>query len=315
MNPIDASIYLSMGIALEAAAYPKPGNVHRLRDIKDIRFEDFIITSLIFQKFLCRGVRRGRIIEKLKRRIFGDLIYNIVYESINLHGGGNVCLGTAMLLVPISISLGYLYRKQRKPSYDAHEIVKYATFLLRKYSTVMDTILLYRIIRLISPSYIKDTDETGKYPNVYLKNYQRILLYNNIRLWDVLVASSKRDLISYEITNSYSLTIASLEFLTNKLSMGIDWNNAVVDTYIYILSKKRDTIVLREYGRGIMDYIGDIAGEILRHGGSASPKGYKLLVRLDRELSEMNINPGSSADVTATAISLYTLTKKRNIIR
>jgi len=313
MNAGEVSLLLSLGIGLEVSAYPKPGNVHRLYDFHDIRFEDFIITSHVFQKYLTTAVKRGFKIEKKRNKvIYGDVIYQITKCSMEIHGGGNVCLGTSILLVPIAVACGYIIYRNKELK--VNNILKYASELVRKYSTIADAVYLYRAIRRIRPSYIRKSDDTGEFPNVYVKNYCKLLREKKLRFWDVLKASIKRDIISFEVINMYSNSMDAHNFLINRLSSGIDWNNAVVDTYLYILSKGIDTMVIREHGEEKMKYISKNAKEILDLGGSSTNKGYELLTKLDRELREKGINPGSSADITATAISIYTSTHKKQII-
>jgi len=308
------SILLSIGPILEATAYPKPGNVHRLRDFPDTRFEDFMVSGLVFVPFMAKCIRRG-IRGKYGKVVIGDIIYGIVRNSMEIHGGGNTCLGTATLLSPIALSIGYYLGRSKNLRLNISMIVKKASSLVREYSTVLDAIYFYKAIRFIKPSYLSRRDKTGNLPNVFTKDYAKKLMKNNVRLWDILIASSKFDLVCSEVVNAYSITLKAMEFLKEKLRKGIDWNYVVVDTFLYVLSNTMDTLVVRKHGVEAMKYVSMKAHEILSLGGSSNPKGFKLLKELDKELSTKKINPGASADIVATSISLYALTKGEKIIR
>ncbi len=306
------SLMLSIGPALEVVAYPKPGNVHRLRDFHDTRFEDFIITSLVFVPFMARCIKRGYR-GKYGKVLVGDLIYGIVKNSMEIHGGGNTCLGTSTLLVPIALSLGHLLRMSRR--IDIKTLAKVSSNLVKRYSTVLDSIYFYKAIRFIKPSYLSPKDKTNGFPNVFSGRYRKELFTKNIRLWDVLQVSARVDIVSKEVVEGYPITLKATSFLKRRLSEGIDWNYAVIDTYLYVLSTTRDTLVMRKHGKEVMDYISMKAREILEVGGSSTLKGFNLLRKFDEELGSKNINPGASADIVATSISLHALTIGRNIIR
>lgn len=313
MNANDIALLLSIGICLEVSAYPKPGNVHRFRDFKDIKFEDFLIASHVFQKYLSIGVRRGYNLNKVKNVICGDLIYYIVRDSMKISGGGNTCLGTSILITPISIATGFLISRGEEMS-NVQKILSTASKIIRDYSTVKDSIYLYKAIKLVTPSYLKTTDDTNQYPNVYSKNFRRELIQKKATLWRILIESSKRDVISYELINSYPNVYSAYKFLNSKLSRGYNWNSSIIDTYLYILSLGIDSIVKRKFGEEMMKEISEAARNILLVGGSSSVKGYEKVVKLDEYLCEKGINPGSSADIVATTISIYALARRVSLI-
>lgn len=304
-----AHVLLSIGPALEVSAYPKPGNVHRLRDFEDTRFEDFIITSHILAYVLRLGIVRGMRCS-FTRVTVGDLIYRAVKMSKDIHGGGNTCLGTATLLTPISLAIGF-----RRSIEEIKNILTTATNIVREYSSVLDTIYFYKAIRYVKPSYLKRTDDTKGYPNVYSRNYILEIKRSNLRFYKLLSESSRFDIVSKEVVKGYPITQEALEFLESKLREGIDWNYAVIDTYLYLLSKYDDTLVIRKFGFNTMKFIARRAEDILRSGGSSSSEGYKQLIKLDKLLGSKGINPGAIADIVATTISLYSLKTRRSIIR
>ncbi len=303
---------LSSGIGLEVSAYPKPGNVHRLVDHEDTWFEDFIITSNVFTYWLYRGAVRGYY-KRYNRYTIGDLVYHIVKDSMLITGGGNTCLGSSLLLTPLSLSIGELLSERNE--IDINDLVRMACSIVEKYSTVYDTIMFYKAIRKASPSYIKVTDETHYYPNVWSPSYQEEILRGNISLWRILKYSSRTDIVAGEVVNCYKASIDAMKFLSNRLAYHRAWNRAIVETYLYLLSKTRDTVITRKYGLDLAENVMELAKYILDKVIVAGKEWINIVMDFDRKLQSMNFNPGSIADLTASAISLYSLWRKRSILR
>ena len=305
-------VLLSSGIGLEVSAYPKPGNVHRLIDHEDTWFEDFIITSNVFTYWLYRGAVRGYY-KRYNRYTIGDLIYGIVADSMLMTGGGNTCLGSSLLLTPLSLSIGELFSEKKQV--DINDLVRKACSIVEKHSTVHDTIMFYKAIRKASPSYIKETDETHGYPNVWSPSYQEEILRGNISLWRILKYSSRNDIVANEVVNCYKASMDAMKFLSNRLDYHRAWNRAIVETYLYLLSKIKDTVIIRKYGMDWVENVMEFAGYILDKVIVAGKEWMDIVMDFDRKLQSMNCNPGSIADLTASAISLYSLWRKRSILR
>lgn len=305
-------ILLSSGIGLEASAYPKPGNVHRLVDHRDIWFEDFIVTGNVFTYWLYRGATRGYLRQYSKYTV-GDLIYHIVTDSMMITGGGNTCLGSSLLLTPLSLSIGETLSEGR--SININDLAIKASNIIKTYSTVYDTIMFYKAVRKASPSYIRASDETHGYPNVWSSNYKKEILEKNIRLWMVLGYSSKIDIIANEVINHYKVSRDAMIFLNDRMVHHRVWNRAVIETYLYLLSRIKDTVIIRKYGMDIAEKVMEYAGYVLDRVINADREWINIVIDFDKELQEKNLNPGSIADLTALSISLYFLWKKRKILR
>jgi len=306
------AVLLSSGIGLEVSAYPKPGNVHRLVDHGDTWFEDFILTSNVITYWLYRGAIRGYY-KRYNRYTIGDLIYRIVRDSMQITGGGNTCLGSSLLLTPLSLSIGELLRERN--NIDINDLVRKACNIIQKYSTAHDTVMFYKAIRKASPSYLRKTDETHGYPNVWSPSYQEEIIGRNISLWRILQYSSKTDVVAKEIVSSYKESIDAMKFLNNRLANHGIWNRAVVETYLYLLSKIRDTVIARKYGLDLAENVMEFARHILDRVTGANREWINIVMDFDKKLQSMKCNPGSIADITASAISLYSLWKKRSILR
>ncbi|MEM0342145.1 MAG: triphosphoribosyl-dephospho-CoA synthase, partial [Desulfurococcus sp.] len=100
----DFSRALSLALILEASAWPKPGNVHRLRDRPDLRYEAFLATGVMAYSYFRKGIKRG--LKGWRSIVLGDLIYGLVSDSMRKTPSSNTCLGSSTLLIPLSLGLG-----------------------------------------------------------------------------------------------------------------------------------------------------------------------------------------------------------------
>jgi triphosphoribosyl-dephospho-CoA synthase len=317
MQLVNYAVLLSLGFVLEASAYPKPGNVHRLKDFIDTRFEDFLITGVSAVSHLYKGVVRGfRYFKRpMSRNTVGDIIYGIVKSSVDLSGGGNTSLGSALLIVPLSLSIGFL-RGMGKLKPDIYLITNTAKSFIEKHSTVYDSIMLYKAIRYVSPSYIKKHRPVNTvYPDVWSPSYRKEIIEGGYRLWDILAYSSRYDMVAKEVVEGYIKSIELVNHLDNRLKNHRDWNRAIVETYLYLLSNELDTLIIRKCSVDIAKYVMEKAKELYRLCIENWDMCLEDLKTFDYELHKENINPGSTADIVASSISLYALYREKKIIR
>lgn len=313
IDRLTAPLYFSIGLALEASAHPKPGNVHRTADLADMRFEDFIVTSVASVPVFSTAVSRGRRGLGGRKVTIGDLVYRLVSLSTALHGGGNTCLGSALLTMPLAVCLGHLMRRG-VAEVPLHGFLAEASRLVRVYSTVADAVYLYRAVRLVRPSYVRRGDETGGPPDVYDRAYRKKLEEGGFTLWEVLVASAPRDVVAREVIEGYPLTMEVAEELAES-HRSLDWNAAVVNAFLKLLERGIDTQVLREHGRDTLRRVARMAQSALRAGGAATRDGMGEIARMDRWMRGRGVNPGSSADILAAAIGVYALSRVLNVVR
>ncbi|MEM3832996.1 MAG: triphosphoribosyl-dephospho-CoA synthase [Thermoprotei archaeon] len=298
------SIALSSAISLEVAAYPKPGNVHRFHDYKDTKFEDFLITSHVMQPIFIEVFNRSLNNNQIE---VGKAIYLAVKFARKIHGGGNTNLGLATLLIPLAAGVA-----QCLPRLDIREIVFKAQDIVKN-SNVEDAIMFYKAIREASPSYVKKyKPEKTSLPDVFIENFESELKRNNYTLWDVLTESASWDIVSRELINGYPESIFVKKFIEKNLSK-IGWNNSIISAYIHLLSERPDSLIIRKGNKEIAVLIMNEAAEIKKLRKIYGKKGLKMLKELDRKLNELNLNPGSTADIIASGIALYNIQRMLSI--
>lgn len=290
---------LALSIILEASGYPKPGNVHRLSDRKGLRYEAFLATGIFSLKYFERGIRRGYY--GFKRLILGDLVYGLVRDVIEKLKSTNTCLGSSLLLSLMSVSIGKMSREE---VYNV-EALKYTSREIMEYTTVWDAIYYYKAIRKAAPSYIKPTDETGVYINVWDPRYKRQLLSKQHRLLDILKYSSRFDIIAREALSGFKQGFQAERFLRDRLKVHHDFNRAIVETYLYLLSRNRDTVVFLKHGPRIANYVSIKAKKVLENIIKRENDWKNVVQEFDNELVRLVVNPGSVADIVAETIALY----------
>ncbi|MCY0867852.1 MAG: triphosphoribosyl-dephospho-CoA synthase [Desulfurococcus sp.] len=301
-HPESYSRALALSMILEASAWPKPGNVHRFRDNPDLRYEYFLATGIVAYRYFRRGILRG--LKGWRSVVFGDLVYRLVSDVMESIPSSNTCLGSSMLLIPLSIGVGRCISSGKEDvscfTREALEAVK-AT-------SVGDSVYYYKAVRKAAPSYLKPTDDTGSYVNVWDPEYARKLQARGDRLIDVLEYSSRIDVVAKELVEGYKRSLKASEFLRSRFNSHGDWNRAVVETYLHLLSENTDTVVLLKHGVEVAGFVKNTAriimGGVLRSWGEdwVTP-----VAEFDEKLHERGVNPGSIADLTATAIALFML--------
>ena len=136
------------------------------------------------------------------------------------------------------------------------------------------------------------------------------LLENEINLLDFYSQYKKKNLLFQELCNNYKLIFtyglnAFNEAINEKASMV----NAITHTYITLLSLNLDSIIFRKHGRDKAFKVMQQAKNIMENGGFLTSRGRILTYEMDKSLHNKveTINPGVTADLTATVTFISTL--------
>jgi len=301
---------LELALLLEVSAYPKPGNVHRTRDFENTRFEHFLASAAALVPHFRLAALRGRKIAAGSihsgELMIGERIKRAVESCSEWQRGGNTSLGAILLLIPISYAAGMVpSRKALK----AQEIRKNLRIVARRTNKV-DAVNAYHAISHASPAGM------GKVPELDINDKDSLtrIRKQNISLLDIFRISSEYDTISSEWVRGFPVTFEiSLPFLVREIHATGDINTAVVDTYLTILSRVPDTLVARKLGIGRAKEVSLMAKRVLKAGGMKTSRGRKEAGRMDRSLQRIDhrCNPGTTADLTASALSILLLSGYR----
>lgn len=293
---------LSISMVLEPLAYPKPGNTHRYMDLPGLKLEHFMTASIIAHKYYMMLYNRGKNGSR-HHVVLGDAVYGIMREVHGATKGSNPCLGTATLLSPLAIAGGRLESESENKMLGAEALASTASRIIME-TTVYDTIYYYMAIRIASPSYLKPTDNTGDYVNVWDPDYREKIIEKNQTLYKTLQYSSRIDVVADEVINGYRRSLDARKYLEKRYTETSDWNRAVVETYLYLLSKNTDTVIALKHGLEKALEASRRASTVLSNIIDKTD-WLPQVEKLDREFREEKINPGSTADLVAATIAFY----------
>lgn len=296
----------TLAALLEVSAYPKPGNVHRFRDIPGTRYEHFLAGSVAMWPAMRGLAMRGY--DALKNSKgwsglrMGDHILEAVKDTLDWQRGGNVNLGIILLYAPLAASAGSVLREGR---IDVAELKETMTTVTRS-TDPGDAVAVYEAIRLAVPRRVLGRVEDL---DVLEESSLERIKKDGLTLLDIFQRCAHRDSICREWVSDFETTFTvGLPHLRETVESG-DINAAVVDTFLLLLSGKPDSLIVRKSGLEKALEVSDRAGRILAEGGSSSKRGRELLWALDRELHGAGglLNPGTTADLTAASIFILLL--------
>ena len=287
---------------LEVSGYPKPGNVHRTQNFQDTHYEHFLISSVAIIPILRNIASQGkRVMNKeilLNELNLGAAILNAVKSTQLWQSAGNTNLGIILLFVPLACAAGMLIDH---PNPSLLKLRNNLDLIIQN-STPTDTVKLYEAIHIADPGglgKVTEFDINGE--------SSEDLLRKNINLFDVFKISADRDSIAREWITKFQITFElGLPYFSEIFKKTSDINVSVVHTYLKILGAIPDTLIARKYGKPLAKRISTRAKHILNQGGLLSKK--QLLWQFDLELrNKQKINPGTSADLTASTIMVALL--------
>lgn len=296
MNPSYVSKCAQIASVLEVSGHPKPGNVHRTQNFPDMVFEDFLLSGIAIGETMEKAARKGfkykSKTEKWDKIGLGKMILEAVRETDHWVAN-NTNLGIVMLLAPISVVAGM----------SEDETVNWDVFrdkidqLIRS-TTSEDAVNLYQAINIADAGGMGEQDDL----DVANKSSLQKLRDDNVNMFRVLEMSSAWDKLSYELTHKMPVTfeIGYPVFQQVKSEKGI--NEATVQTFLTILSRVPDTLISRKFTDAKAGEVSARAQAILEEGGILTRKGTSIVGKFDQELIKGGLNPGTTADFTASSI-------------
>lgn len=301
---------LQLAIVLEVSA-DKPGNVNLVVDFEGTRAEHFLASSIAAGPSFQEAAARGSEIAEKKRGLseagLGELIRWGIADIDAWQRGGNTLLGTIMLFAPLAVAAG-MTPTDSKYTLDFDVLRKNLDDVI-KASTAQDAVGVYEAIDIAKPSGLNGAPDL----NVKDQNSKTRLIQENVTLLEVFKIASGYDDICSEYVKNFPITFdLAYPYLMNELKHK-DLNTAIVDAFLKVLSEHPDTFISRKVGLEKAQDVSEGAKEILASGGVETPKGKDLLIAFDKKLRTAgnDYNPGTTADMTAMALALCTLSGYR----
>lgn len=297
-----------LSVLLEVSGSPKPGNVHRYADFSDTKFEHFLASGIAIvgemENAALKGIEIGLRQIRTEEAGMGEIIRSAVTQVRQWQRGGNTSLGTIILLTPLSVAAGIAYAKSTRRS-SLLRIRESLSEILRR-NTPEDVLQLYKAIRIASPGGLGKVSRL----DVSDPSSQREILKEGVTLQDVFKISAERDSVSKEWTTSFDVSFnTGLPEFESTYQKTRNLNYATIHTFLRILSRVPDTLIARKRGIVEAERIAARAEEVLQKGGCLTEDGWGELNRFDSELRDTKneLNPGTSADLTAASIMLALL--------
>jgi triphosphoribosyl-dephospho-CoA synthase len=296
----------SLSILLEVSGFPKPGNVHRVRDSGKMRYEHFLCSGVAITPAMTTLALNGALLG-LNRLTVGEVeigkhILKAISDTQRWQHGGNTNLGSVLLLAPLCVAAG---AASSSGMMTVGGIRREAERVMRG-TTPKDAVNVYEAIRVARPGGLRSIPEL----DVNSEASRGDILQKNINLFKVFEISSSWDAISRELVTGMRVTFEiGYPTFIKTLEETQDINTATVHTYLTILSKETDTLIVRKSGESAAQSISKRAKEILEEGGLTSSRGKKMIQSFDDDLAREGgkLNPGTTADLTSSSIMVALL--------
>lgn len=264
-----------LALLFELSSTPKPGNVDRGHDFHDIGFHHFLTSAVssypVFHQAAEGAAGPGALI----------LEGVTAWQSWNL--SSNTHFGSLVLMIPLALAAGRRGELQEELKRVLDQ------------SSTEDALAFYRAFsqagaRVVDVQSYSLTDQ----------KWEQSLQESGKSLLDLMRLSAGHDLVAREWSTYYQRCFALSDRMTD-LIIKKGWNEGVVRSYLEALAEAPDSLVQAKFGI-------KTAQEVSRRAAQAlEDPTLKQALRLDLELLEQDINPGSTADLIAASLFIALL--------
>jgi triphosphoribosyl-dephospho-CoA synthase len=285
-RPVNVGLAAQLACLLEASA-PKPGNVSPGRHFSDLRYEDFLASALAIGEPMARAGEQS----------VGVTIRKSI-EATAQWSPSNTNLGIVLLFAPLARAASLLGSDPLIEKDSRGLTLQAAVQQVLDGTTIDDARDVYAAIRIARPGGLGRADE------------QDIASEPTMRLVDVMRLAAHRDTIASEYATGFEIIFGTaVPALERARRDGLRWDDAIVETFLTVLSQVIDTHIARRNGNELADEVTARAQRVLADGGVRSDAGRRAIDNMDRALrDERNSgNPGTTADLTAAAIFVLLL--------
>jgi triphosphoribosyl-dephospho-CoA synthase len=265
---------------LEVSA-PKPGNVSPGQHFHDTRYEDFLASAVAI----------GPALAAAGDRTLGGTVLAAV-DATARWTRSNTNLGIILLLAPLA-------RAALRGGGSLRDGIREVL----AGTTVADAAEVYAAIRRARPGGLgaAAAEDVAASPTVTLR--------------EAMALAAERDSVAREYTTGFDITFGiGTPALRAARSAGLDWSDAVVETYLRLLAAVPDTHIARKLGPAVAEAVSRRAREVEQAGGVRTEDGRRALAAFDGELRgpTNSHNPGTTADLTCAALFVVILEQSRN---
>lgn len=269
------------------ASVQKPGNVSPTHAFHSTKYEHYLAGSVAV------GLTLGQLASAKEGRAVGELVYKTVGNVKKSHSGGNTHLGIILLLAPLAKAAG----KQAGTSGELRSNLK---VILNELDS-NDAAWYFKSINLAEPGGLLPVSELDVRDESTLDDIQN----KKIRVKDWMNISRETNSVSFEYVTDYQLSFETGLPFFNSLLTGNDprsIDEAVLRLYLKFLSERPDSLVLGKFDEKTAGEVMESAGSLLELYESEDPHAKAQTQKFHEKLSAKKINPGMSADLTASTI-------------
>jgi triphosphoribosyl-dephospho-CoA synthase len=256
-----------LAMLLEVSANPKPGNVDREHDYKNLRYEHFLGSAVgtyaVFKKAA-----------SLQEYTIGGLMLEAVDASSTWQMGGNAHFGAILLLVPLCVAASI--------SSDIEGVKKNVREVVKK-TTVFDALQFYRAFSRVNVRVGK-----SEILDVWDPSSLDAIESENLTLFNIMEISTPNDTLAREWIEGFPLTFRGAQILLKRFESEHSLNDSIVYTFLSLLGEIPDTLIAKKFGKKIANEVSSMSKQALVSGKVAE---------FDEYLLDKNINPGTTADI------------------
>jgi len=302
---IDVTNCFQLAILLEASAH-KPGNVSVVTNFENTRYEHFLASAVAARESFEEAVRRGLAISRRKISAseagVGKIIRKCVSDINVWQSGGNTLLGAVILLSPMAVAAGMT---EYADDFDISELRRNLKLVVES-TTPEDAVNVYRAMAVAKPSGL------GSAPSLDVNDPASIrqIRKDKVSLFEVFKIAEKYDTICFEWVNNFPITFTrAYPGLSALVKSGWNLNDAIIETFLEVLSEYPDTFITRKAGLEKAREVSAESEKILKLGGIRASEGKKQLKVFDLKLRRSSnlLNPGTTADILSAALALLIL--------
>jgi triphosphoribosyl-dephospho-CoA synthase len=272
----DVAENAQLALLLEVAGTPKPGNVDRHRDYADLRFEHFLAGAVGSLRGLDSAADGGPIGPAFERAV----------EGMSHQSGGNTQFGALLMVTPLVRAAA-----DGRLDPDGAAAVVEAT-------TVEDACAFYRAFEHVDVAVDDPPEEMASLDVRRGADAVDDLRARGLTLYDVMDLSADRDGVAAEWTTGFERSFEAASWLRD--DDGPMYRRAS-RTFLRLLADEEDTFVVTRNGP-------DVAAEATRRARAIlddEDDPERIAERaesLAEEFVERDVNPGTTADLTAAAL-------------
>lgn len=265
----EAAENAQLALLLEVSGTPKPGNVDRHRDYGDLRFEQFMagaVGSLSGLRMAADGVTLGRAFER-------------AIAGMSEQSGGNTQFGALLMLTPLV----------RAAATD--RLTAAGTTAIVEATTVDDACSFYRAFEHVDVAVEEPPEGLDALDVRRGSEAVETLRERETTLYDVMGFSEEVDGVAAEWTSGFERSFEAAEWLL--ADDGPIYRRAS-RTFFRLLADQPDTFVITRNSEAAAEEATERARAVL--------EGAEDGEELAEEFRDRDINPGTTADITAAAL-------------